>query len=774
MKDDFLQVTESEDGVDSSLEVSNSSENTPKETTTRTISDDTPRNRLDTVLGKAGVTMSSADKAVVTEMIHAVGVMDGKSDRIMGKVGTKLKGVDRLIKNYPELKPHTDEFCQVFESAAKNPKTVKFMQENYLNAVREQFGATRSTTTERNVDENAPKPTAKTNPKSSQLAITDGLEKTQEINQEQAVDSVIFSPSSKSKGGAKNISVSDAVDPITQAIRDEILKKQQELLKEKIAETFEGKEKEDFLKQDLTAIRSYLQTEEGKQAVDDVMKNPELRKQMHAIEREGYKTVHTQFQDSFRDVDWGKISEDKVRTTDVKVADGNPVCTLKETTVDTKPQSVKLADGTTQTINKYRKIDFPRELETGNGPMHVSMAVRDVNGRPISKKEAVYFTAHYDDNGKLTEVSSPTPVHFAGDGPDAIGYIEVEGKVFTLPVTREKYQEMMQEVAKNNGLETEINQSVAQDKSVVQDKSKQKPLALENGPQKKPLEIEDSPKKPLAVKNSPKKPKEETLAIEDAPKKPLAIKDTPKKPKVVEQESASEQTEAQKLADKMRKSREARGNDSAEPQAKTDSPKQKNEAQGLAEKMKQSRGQRSNESAEPESKGGGKPVNVTKPKTVEKEPGPELNEAQKMAKKMKKSRADRDNVVAEAESRGGGKAVNVKSKPKPKIKPITLENPDPASLPDNSNTKKLLGAAKDLAEAISDLTKNVKAAAQKGSKVNARTGKKVSAAVAKLSAHTRGNVDPVIASGKKAKASGKGVAVSTPNVAQNKSSGHSR
>jgi len=95
------------------------------------------------------------------------------------------------------------------------------------------------------------------------------------------------------------------------------------------------------------------------------------------------------------------------------------------------------------------------------------------------------------------------------------------------------------------------------------------------------------------------------------------------------------------------------------------------------------------------------------------------------------------------------------------------------SLPDTSNTKKLLGAAKDLAEAVSDLTKNVKAAVQKDSRVNARTGKKVSETIAKLTAHTRGNVDPVIASGKKAKSSGEGVTVSTPNMAQNKSSGRS-
>jgi hypothetical protein len=337
----------------------------------------------------------------------------------------------------------------------------------------------------------------------------------------------------------------------------------------------EGQEKEDFLDQDLTAIRAFLQTTEGKQAVDDVMKNPQLRKEMHAIERDGYKAVHSKFSESFRDVDWGKINEDKVRTTDVKDIDGNPVCTLKETTVDTKPQSITLADGTTQTINKYRQIDFPIELETGNGPMHVSMAVRDANGKPISAKEAVYFTAHYDDNGKLTEVSSPTPVHFAGDGPDAIGYIEVDGKVFTLPVTKEKYQEMMQEVAKNNGLETDISQSVDQI------------YTKENEPKEKPLAIEDAPKepkeKPLAIEDAPKKPKEKPLAIEDAPKEPKTEMQEPAKkaqesreargnPSPPEPEDKSnKQTEAQKLAEEMRKSRENKGNPTAEPPVKAKS-----------------------------------------------------------------------------------------------------------------------------------------------------------------------------------------------------------
>ena len=369
------------------------------------------------------------------------------------------------------------------------------------------------------------------------------------------------------------------IDPITQAIRDEVLYKQQLLLQQEIAKNMEGQEKEDFLDQDLTAIRAFLQTPEGKQAVDDVMKNPQLRKEMHAIERDGYKTVHSKFSESFRDVDWGKINEDKVRTTDVKDADGNPVCTLKETTVDTKPQSITLADGTTQTINKYRQIDFPIELETGNGPMHVSMAVRDANGKPISAKEAVYFTAHYDDNGKLTEVSSPTPVHFAGDGPDAIGYIEVDGKVFTLPVTKEKYQDMMKEVAINNGLETDISQAADQiytkENSPLENELKEKPLAIEDAP-KEPKE------KPLAIEDAPKEPKEKPLAMEDAPKEPKTEMQEPAKkaqesreardnPLPEPEDKSNKQTEAQKKAEELRQSREDKGNPSAEPPVKANS-----------------------------------------------------------------------------------------------------------------------------------------------------------------------------------------------------------
>ena len=75
----------------------------------------------------------------------------------------------------------------------------------------------------------------------------------------------------------------------------------------------------------------------------------------------------------------------------------------------------------------------------------------------MPKENAVYFTAHYNDKGKLVEVSSPVPVKFMGQGKDAIGYIERDGKIFTLPVTKGKYDEMVKEVAANKGLAANLS-----------------------------------------------------------------------------------------------------------------------------------------------------------------------------------------------------------------------------------------------------------------------------------------------------------------------------
>ena len=294
----------------------------------------------------------------------------------------------------------------------------------------------------------------------------------------EAVDTVIFSnkPSSESllKPRLENtpsVNLSDTVDPITQAIRDEIITTQQLFLKQEIAKSMEISKGNIFQNRDLAFVRAYLETGEGKEAVKEVMKKPLAQMQMHEIESKGYKAVHNKFQDSFQNIDWGQ-REEKVRSTKITDTDDQIVCTLKESTFDVKPTIVTLEDGTSRSIRSYRQIDFPKELETSNGPMHVSMALKDQNGHNMPERDAVYFTAHYDDSGKLTEVSSPVPVKFMGTDDDAIGYIERNGKVFTLPVTQEKYREIMQEVAKNQGMTIDISQkteTVVQDKIIIQE-----------------------------------------------------------------------------------------------------------------------------------------------------------------------------------------------------------------------------------------------------------------------------------------------------------------
>ena len=353
-----------------------------------------------------------------------------------------------------------------------------------------------------------------------------------------AQDSVIFGSENEPR---LSVTVSDVVDPITQAIRDEIIKKQQLLLQAEIAKGMEeGSAKEAFQKQDLTALRAYLASEKGKEAVAQVMQNPEMQSQMHAIEQSGYKTVHSKFQDSFRNVDWGQLGANKIRTTNITNDAGEAVCKLKETTIDTAPTSLVLDNGTMIAVKSYRQIDFPKELETGNGPMHVSMALKDENGRNMPERDAVYFTAHYDDSGKLTEVSSPVPVKFMGTGDDAIGYIERNGKVFTLPVTQGKYREMMQEVAKNHGMNVDISQSLETNQELAHDRvitPEQSVEQVTQAPKAKPV-------KPVA--NTPLSSSDMEQQLQAQKEKLRPVGDRELAPKPEQPESLEQQLQAQK------------------------------------------------------------------------------------------------------------------------------------------------------------------------------------------------------------------------------------
>lgn len=248
-----------------------------------------------------------------------------------------------------------------------------------------------------------------------------------------------------------------ARDSIEQVIRDEVIIKQQLYVQQEIAKHIPVSERNGFLDLNLGQVRSYLETTQGKQALVETLQDPKIKQDLQTIESNGYKAVQSQFQDSFKDLSWKSGDSDKTKVTAVKDDQGVTVLSLKETTVENNPQSFKLDDGTTKQVSGYRSVNFPKKTDTGTGPVHFSMALKDENGQSMPKKDAVYFTAHYDDKGKLVEVSSPVPVKFMGTGKDAIGYIEKNGKIFTLPVTKGKYDEMVQEVADNKGLAANLS-----------------------------------------------------------------------------------------------------------------------------------------------------------------------------------------------------------------------------------------------------------------------------------------------------------------------------
>ncbi|MDJ0500528.1 MAG: Sca4 family protein [Nostocales cyanobacterium LE14-WE4] len=323
------------------------------------------------------------------------------------------------------------------------------------------------------------------------------LEELVRVDGREAQDSVILGGNI---GGSSRVTAlsSSEVDPITEAIRKEILAEQQKLIKAQIALSNPS-----VNAMDSQRFREYLTSDPGKEEAAKVFAKPEIQTALNKIEVEGYKKVHAEFSDSFKNVNWTPdqvvaAGQPKTKTSEITNEDGLVVAKIKETTHDIAPLAVTLDNGDKVNVKSYRTIDFPKELEAGKGPLHLSMAVKDQNGRNISEKEAVYFTAHYDEQGKLTEISSPIPVKFMGNDDKAVGYIERNGKVYTLPVTQGKYKEMMKEVAKNQGMAVDLSQEVAQeaqDLALTKEKSRTPVLERDEEavqPQKKTGRSEDS------------------------------------------------------------------------------------------------------------------------------------------------------------------------------------------------------------------------------------------------------------------------------------------
>jgi hypothetical protein len=170
----------------------------------------------------------------------------------------------------------------------------------------------------------------------------------------------------------------------------------------------------------------------------------ELKEQLSGLYKEFYSELHDPKR-GFSDIKWPQPDAKGEKTLALNV-DGHDV-KLKETT---KKATV---DGKEIT---FRNVDLAIEQPLP-GKLDLSLAVLDENGNRISKDNAVYFTAHYDKNGKLAEMSMPQPIKFTSADKESPITIEHDGKTYTLPINRGQYERMEQEIAKNKGISQEQN-----------------------------------------------------------------------------------------------------------------------------------------------------------------------------------------------------------------------------------------------------------------------------------------------------------------------------
>ncbi|KJV89573.1 Sca4 family spreading effector [Rickettsia bellii] len=377
---------------------------------------------------------------------------------------------------------------------------------------------------------------------------------------------------------AGGISGDGFIDPITEAIRKEILEKQRDLIRNQLLKenaenpdlksNFESDEKfRDFL-------RTLNEDPNKKELYDKALENPELKKGLENIEIAGYKNVHAshsaevyhenkikeeqeellrkylnndpayseeakdqekfrqflanlnagerqglydkalsdeqfkgqyenirqeyanKYVGGFRSMQWeNQVSAGDLRSTVIKNDAGEEICTLAEKTHKTAPMTVYKQDGTAVTVNSYRTIDFPIDLEGKSGTMHLSLVAQNKEGK---SNNALRFTAHYeadphpDGTPKLKEVSSPQPIKFMGKDENAVGYIEHGGEIYTLPVTRGKYEAMMKEVVVNKGQGVDVSQTIEQDIYGVQGGEKSVSSQQIDPANEKPIETKNT------------------------------------------------------------------------------------------------------------------------------------------------------------------------------------------------------------------------------------------------------------------------------------------
>ena len=108
----------------------------------------------------------------------------------------------------------------------------------------------------------------------------------------------------------------------------------------------------------------------------------------------------------------------------------------------------------------YRNIDLPMNSGCNNG-FTLMLSLKDKDG---NDHDSLSMTVSYDKSGKLVEVTHPQPISFDENG---IGYFEIDKTKYTIPVNKEKYDEMIKEVVSNKGRACNIPQIIQEQKDKI-------------------------------------------------------------------------------------------------------------------------------------------------------------------------------------------------------------------------------------------------------------------------------------------------------------------
>jgi phosphopantetheine adenylyltransferase len=303
--------------------------------------------------------------------------------------------------------------------------------------------------------------------------------------------------------------------------------------------------------------------DQKQEILETLSKDPKVSAELSKAETEGYKAFHEIHKDKLSQISWSESAE-STRSSQIKNKSGEVICDLQEKTISS-PQQITMSDGTQKTIEKYREVDFPINLENGKGPLHLSMAVKNTNGRNIDEAGAVYFTADYDKNGQLSDISSPKPIKFSGKGDDAIGYIEKDGEVYTLPITQGKYRSMTQQLERNKNQTLEKK---AVDKIISEPELSPQELNKESTKQ------QTNEEKSISAKNSSNNIKSGIEELADQIKKKEDVRLSPKSEYI--------QTASQNLKDDISKPNQNTTRDQGEQSKKNqETSPSKTEAQSM-------------------------------------------------------------------------------------------------------------------------------------------------------------------------------------------------